>query len=93
MAMTGPISERIRDKLTSRFAPVELSIVDESHKHAGHAGHDGRGESHFRVAIVSAEFTGRSRVDRQRLVYDTLKDELAERIHALALVTKAPDEI
>ncbi|GIL38856.1 BolA family protein [Roseiterribacter gracilis] len=90
--MTGPIADRIRDKLTSRFAPVELSIVDESHKHQGHAGHDARGESHFRVAIVSAEFVGRSRVDRQRLVYDALKDELADRIHALALSTKAPDE-
>ncbi|MDB5366372.1 MAG: BolA family transcriptional regulator [Rhodospirillales bacterium] len=93
MAMTGLIAERIRDKLTSRFAPVELSIIDESHKHAGHAGHDSRGESHFRVAIVSAEFSGRSRVDRQRLVYDALKDELADRIHALALTTKAPGEI
>jgi BolA family transcriptional regulator, general stress-responsive regulator len=91
--MTGRVADRIRDKLTSRFAPVELTVVDESHLHAGHAGNpSGQGETHFRVALVSAEFAGRSRVERQRLVYAALQDELAGGLHALALITRAPGE-
>lgn len=86
------VADSIRWKLTEGLAPLHLEIVDESHRHEGHAGHDGRGESHFRVAVVSAAFEGRSRVDRQRLVYGLLAEEMAGRIHALALVTKTPDE-
>lgn len=86
------VADSIRRKLTEGLAPLHLEIVDESHRHEGHAGHDGRGESHFRVAVVSAAFEGRSRVDRQRLVYGLLAEEMAGRIHALALVTKTPDE-
>lgn len=86
------IADRIRDKLSTELSPSELEIVDDSHKHAGHAGHDGGGESHFRVRVRSAAFAGKSRVDRQRMVYALLAEEMAGRIHALALVTKAPDE-
>ncbi|MGP1394895.1 MAG: BolA family protein [Inquilinaceae bacterium] len=86
------VASRIRRKLTEALDPVSLEIEDQSHLHAGHAGHDGRGESHFRVVVVSRAFAGRSRVDRQRLVYGALADELADRVHALALVTRSPDE-
>lgn len=86
------VADSIRRKLTEGLAPLHLEIVDESHRHEGHAGHDGRGESHFRVTIVSAAFEGRSRVDRQRLVYGLLAEEMADRIHALALVTRTPGE-
>lgn len=86
------VATRIRTKLTEALAPERLDIVDESHKHAGHAGHDGRGESHFRVAIVSAAFRGQSRVARQRQVYGILSEELADRVHALALTTRTPEE-
>ncbi len=58
----------------------------------GHAPVDGGGETHFKVEIVSAAFAGLSRVARQRLVYDILKAELAERVHALALTTRTPEE-
>ena len=86
------VAERIRQKLTDALRPARLEIVDESHRHEGHAGHDGRGESHFRVIVVADAFDGRSRVDRQRLVYGILAEELADRVHALALQTLTPDE-
>lgn len=86
------VAETIRDKLTGRFAPTRLIIVDESHRHAGHAGARPEGETHFAVTIVAAAFAGLNRVARQRLVYETLADELATRVHALSLTTRAPDE-
>jgi BolA protein len=86
------VPDTIRDKLTGRFAPTRLIIVDESHRHAGHAGARPEGETHFAVTIVAAAFAGLNRVARQRLVYETLADELATRIHALSLTTLAPDE-
>lgn len=86
------VADTIRDKLTRRFAPTRLAIVDESHRHAGHAGARPEGETHFAVTIVTPAFSGLSRVARQRLVYETLADELTTRIHALSLTTRAPDE-
>lgn len=86
------VAETIRDKLTERFAPTRLEIVDESHRHAGHAGARPEGETHFAVTIVSPAFSGLSRVARQRLVYQVLADELATRVHALSLTTLEPGE-
>lgn len=86
------VADILRDKLTAAFAPQRLQIVDESHRHAGHAGARPEGETHFNVEIVSSAFAGRSRVERQRLVYGTLAEELRERVHALALKTLTPDE-
>jgi BolA protein len=86
------VAETIRDKLTGRFAPSRLVILDESHRHAGHAGARPEGETHFAVTIVAPAFAGLNRVARQRLVYKTLADELATSIHALSLTTLAPDE-
>lgn len=86
------IAQTMRDKLTDRFAPTRLVIVDESHRHAGHAGARPEGETHFAVTIVAAAFAGLNRVARQRLVYETLADELATRVHALSLTTLATHE-
>jgi BolA protein len=86
------VAATIREKLTERLAPIRLDIVDESHRHAGHAGARPEGETHFAVTIVSTGFTGLGRVARQRLVYQILADELATRVHALALTTLAPGE-
>jgi BolA protein len=86
------IADTIRDKLTGRFSPTRLEIVDESHRHAGHAGARPEGETHFAVTIVAPAFKGLSRVARQRLVYEALADELASHIHALSLTTRTPDE-
>jgi len=86
------VAETIRAKLTLRFAPTKLVIVDESHRHAGHSGARPGGETHFAVTIAAAAFAGLGRVARQRLVYETLADELAARVHALSLTTLAPGE-
>jgi len=87
-----PVAERIRAKLTQALAPSAIVIEDESHRHAGHAGARPGGETHFRVEIVSSAFTGKSRVERQRLVYAALAGELANQIHALSLITRTPEE-
>jgi len=86
------VAETIRDKLTRRFAPTRLAIVDDSRRHAGHVGARPEGETHFTVTIVARAFAGQSRVARQRLVHETLAAELATDIHALSLIVLAPDE-
>jgi len=88
----GRVADIIRARLSDGLTPIRLDIVDESHRHAGHAGARPQGESHFQVAVVSAAFAGKSRVARQRLVYALLADELRTDIHALSLTTLTPDE-
>jgi BolA family transcriptional regulator, general stress-responsive regulator len=86
--------QRIREKLMLALEPTRLDVINESEMHAGHRSSPGTGESHFRILVVSPKFTGVSRVNRHRLVNEALADELAGRIHALALATYAPgDEI
>ena len=86
------IAETIRAKLEAAFSPVRLDVLDESDRHRGHAGHREGGETHFRVAIVSASFEGLSRIDRHRRVHALLDAELKDRVHALALTLLTPDE-
>ena len=86
------VAHQIREKLTAGLYPERLEITDESDSHRGHAGARPGGETHFRVEIVAAAFRGKSRLERQRLVYALLKDEMAQRIHALSLVARAPGE-
>ena len=82
----------IRDRLQGALSPDLLEIEDESHLHAGHAGaQDGRG--HFRVMIVSAAFTGQSRIARHRLVFDALGELLQTDIHAVAIQAFSPTEL
>jgi BolA protein len=88
----GAVAMAIDKKLRERFAPLRLSIEDESARHRGHAGYREGGESHFRVEIVSSAFEGQNRVVRQRLVYQALTDEFAAGLHALALTTLTPQE-
>lgn len=85
-------ADRIRSKLVAALEPCVLEIKDESARHAGHAGARPEGETHFRVKVVSAAFRGLSRVQQHRLVHQALAAELAERVHALALVTQDPEE-
>src|SRR6266851_4547077 len=82
----------ITEKLTKAFAPQSLDVVDESHQHAGHAGHRPGGQTHFRVYIVSEAFTGKSRLERHRMINEALSGELAGGVHALALHASAPGE-
>ncbi|MBW3096539.1 BolA family protein [Pseudohoeflea coraliihabitans] len=77
---------RIEAALTETFAPLRLQVIDESHLHAGHQpGMDGSGETHFRVRLESAAFTGRSRIDRHRAVNAALQAEFDAGLHALAV--------
>jgi BolA family transcriptional regulator, general stress-responsive regulator len=88
----GAIFEAIHDKLTAAFAPTRLEIEDESSRHAGHAGANPAGESHFNVTIEAQAFAGAPRVARQRMVYRALADELAGPVHALSVKAFAPGE-
>jgi BolA family transcriptional regulator, general stress-responsive regulator len=85
-------SDVIAQKLTVAFSPAELSVVDDSAKHAGHSGSRPEGETHFSVRVVSNAFEGLSRVERQRRVYAALADELKAHIHALSVTTLTPAE-
>lgn len=86
------VETEIHRKLTEGFAPETLHIENDSHRHAGHAGSPGTGDSHFNVAMVSARFQDLNRVERQRLVYACLAEELKGPVHALSLRLKAPGE-
>ena len=86
------VAETMRQKLTEALAPTHLVIIDESRRHAGHAGARPEGETHFRIEIVSEKFAGLSRIERQRLVHQVLATELAGRVHALSLATRTPQE-
>lgn len=85
-------AERMEDRLRAAFAPGFLAVEDDSARHAGHAGARPGGETHYRVAIVSAAFEGRSRVERQRAVHAALQAEFATGLHALSLALRTPDE-
>jgi len=82
-------AERMREKLTVAFSPVELEIIDESEDHRGHGGYREGGETHFKIIIRAEAFAGMNRVAQQRAVMATVKEELDERVHALALVVSA----
>ena len=82
----------ITDKLTAAFGPQSLDVVDESHLHAGHAGHRPGGESHYRVHIVSEAFRGKNRVERHRMINDALAAEIKGGVHALAIHASVPGE-
>jgi len=82
-------------KLEAALSPSALTIVDDSTKHAGHAGNPGGGadaETHFRVDVVSAAFEGQSAVARHRAVYAALGDDFKAGLHALAIKARTPAE-
>lgn len=87
----GEVADRIERKLRMAFQPETLAVLDETNQHHGHAGWRESGETHFRVEIVAKSFAGKSRVERQRAVYQVLADELAGPVHALALTASAPE--
>jgi len=87
-----PLAEIINKKLSEALNPSELDIQDQSHLHKGHSEAPETGESHFYILIVSSVFDGMTRVSRQKKVFDILKNELKEKIHALSLKTLTPEE-
>jgi BolA protein len=84
--------QRIVARLTEALDPILLDVVDESDRHAGHAGAREGGGTHFRIRVVSVQLERASRVDRHRLIYGLLSAEFADGLHAVALVAKAPGE-
>ena len=80
------------EKLRQAFAPQSLDVVDESNQHIGHAGHRPGGETHYRIYIVSEAFRGKSRIERHRMVNETLSGELKGGVHALAIHASTPGE-
>ena len=83
--------ETIRQQLSDAFAPTHLDIIDESHKHKGHAG-AASGAGHFNVTIVSELFTGQATLARHRLVYQAVDNLMLSEIHALSIKALSPDE-
>ncbi|MDB5696755.1 MAG: BolA family transcriptional regulator [Sphingomonas bacterium] len=93
MTQPATVASEIERRLTAALAPTMLEVLNESWKHAGHAGDDGSGESHFSVTVESASFAGLSRVARQRLVNKALADLIDPgHIHALAIRARVPGE-
>jgi BolA protein len=80
---------RIESALRERLCAVHVEVIDESHLHVGHAGAR-EGGGHFRAVVVSAQFDGRSPVERQRLVYRALENVMGGEIHALSMKTLTP---
>ena len=88
----GPVATEMLIRLKSALSPSAIDLTDESEQHRGHGGYNPAGESHFSLRIESAAFAGKSRVERQRLVYSALGDLMRERVHALSIRATAPGE-
>lgn len=85
-------ADRIRDLLSAAFAPAEIVIQDDSHRHAGHAGAAPGGQTHYSVQVVTPAFAGLGRVARSRAVHQALEAEFGTGLHALSLRLLTPDE-
>lgn len=86
------VETAIREKLARALQPTRLDVINESHLHAGHRNSPGTGNSHFRVLVVAPVFSGKSRVERHRMVNEALAAEIKGGVHALAIKAHAPDE-
>jgi len=86
------VAKTMKQKLRNELSPQILDLVDESYRHAGHAGANPEGESHFDLLVVSDRFDGLNRVQRQRLVFGVLEEEMKGRVHALTLTTLTQKE-
>jgi BolA protein len=84
------VRDTIAEKLSVKFTPTHLEVIDESEKHRGHGGYREGGETHFRVRIASPEFTGKSRLAQHRAVMEALDAELKGGVHALAVEVVSP---
>jgi BolA protein len=88
---TGPVATEMLKRLEA-LSPSRIELVDVSEDHRGHGGYTPAGESHFTLAIQSPAFAGKSRVERQRMVYAALGELMDARVHALSIRASAPGE-
>jgi BolA family transcriptional regulator, general stress-responsive regulator len=86
------VAEKIKAKLETALDPQRLEVEDQSHRHAGHAGWREGGETHFSIKVASARFSGKGRLERHRMVYALLADEIAGGVHALQIEALAPGD-
>ena len=89
---TGPVAAEMLARLHSALSPTRIDLTDDSEQHRGHGGYNPAGESHFSLAIESPAFMGKSRVERQRMIYAALGELMDERVHALSIRATAPGE-
>jgi len=89
---TGPVATEMLQRLNSALSPTAIDLVDDSEQHRGHGGYNPAGESHFTLRIESPAFAGKSRVERQRMVYAALGELMRERVHALSIRAAAPGD-
>lgn len=82
------LDSEIRQRLSEKFAPTHLDVINESSLHAGHSGDDGSGESHWRVVISAVGFAKMSRLERHRAIHAAIGKDVIDRIHALAIEIK-----
>jgi len=92
VASTGPVATEMLDRLDSAFPGAKVELIDDSEKHLGHGGYNPAGESHFTLNIESPDFSGKSRVERQRMIHAALGELVGNRVHALSIKAKAPGE-
>ncbi len=92
VAATGPVATEMLSRLNSALSPSRVTLTDDSEKHRSHGGYNPAGESHFTLEIESAAFAGKSRVERQRMVYRALGELMDARVHALSIRATAPGE-
>ena len=89
---TGPVATEMLARLNSALSPSSVELIDDSEQHRGHGGYNPAGESHFSLRIESPAFVGKSRVQRQRMIYAALGDLMQARVHALSIRARAPGE-
>jgi BolA protein len=89
---TGPVASEMLARLNSALSPARIELSDDSEQHRGHGGYNPAGESHFSLRIESEAFAGKSRVERQRMIYAALGDLMKVRVHALSIRAAAPGE-
>lgn len=86
------IEDKIKQIIQNEFTPTHLEVINESHKHAGHAGDDGSGQTHFKLIVVSNLFEEQSRVERQKSVNASIKNLFDKGLHAISMHLSTPDE-
>ncbi|MBN8522226.1 MAG: BolA family transcriptional regulator [Alphaproteobacteria bacterium] len=86
------LAEEIKTRVIEAMAPEVIEVINESHKHAGHAGDNGTGESHFRIIVVSARFENCARLARHRMINEALEPVFKKGLHALSIQAFSPSE-